>query len=296
MLLLTALALTITLGCPAPLHNPSQAVLRVTFLDVGQGDSTVIQSPTGRVIVVDGGGIPGLDPRLGDDPGSRVVVPFLRSRGISTVDLIVPTHPDDDHVQGLIAVVNLLTVRTVLDGTLSTDTGGYALLRDRIKARRVRVDTARRGQRVDIGGGAFLEVLHPTARRLGGRSAANNDSVVLRLVYGKARILLTGDTEEEAEFDLLASEQDLTADVLKVGHHGSRWSSTESFLDAVHPSVAVISAGRSNSFGHPSRDVLTRLEQRKTRVFRTDRHGAVMVQTDGTRIQVIPTVAEKAVN
>jgi competence protein ComEC len=296
MLLLAALILMITAGCPAPLHNSSPSVLRVTFLDVGQGDSTVIESPTGQVIVVDGGGIPGLDPRLGDDPGSRVVVPFLRSRGISTVDLIVPTHPDDDHVQGLIAVVNQLTVRAVLDGNLSTDNGAYALLQERIKARRVRVDTARRGQRVDIGGGAFLEVLHPTGKRLGGRSATNNDSVVLRLVYGKARLLLTGDTEEEAEADLLASRQNLTADVLKVGHHGSRWSSTEPFLESVRPSVAIISAGRSNAFGHPNREVLTRLEQRGTRVFRTDRHGAVTARTDGTRIQIIPTVAEKAVN
>jgi competence protein ComEC len=272
----------------------------VTFLDVGQGDAAVIESPTGKVIVVDGGGIPGLDPRFGDDPGSRVVVPFLRSRGISVVDLLVPTHPDDDHVQGLIAVVNQLTVHAALDGNLSTvhsaDSGSYALLRERLRARRVTVQTARRGQRIDIGGGAVLEILHPTGKPLGGRSATNNDSIVLRLVYGKARVLLTGDAEEEAENDLLASGRDLAADVLKAGHHGSKWSTTDRFLDAVRPSVVVISAGRANRFGHPNREVLSRLERRGIRILRTDRDGAITVQTDGKRIQIIPAIRQEGVN
>jgi competence protein ComEC len=251
----------------------------------------VIEGPTGRVVVVDGGGVPGLNSRLGDDPGNRVVVPFLRSRGISTVDMIVPTHPDDDHVQGLIAVVDQLEVRTALDGSLSTGQGAYGLLHEHIKQRGIQMYTARRGQKVDIGGGAYMEVLNPANRRLGGRSATNNDSVVLRVVFGKSRLLLTGDAEAEAEADMLASGRNVAADVLKAGHHGSKWSTSERFLTAVHPSIAILSSGRGNVFGHPSKEVLTRLKRHNVRIFRTDTNGAITVETDGTNIRATPTVA-----
>jgi competence protein ComEC len=256
---------------------------------VGQGDSAVIESPTGKVIVIDGGGIPGMDARMGEDPGNRVVVPYLRSRGISAVDLLVPTHPDDDHVQGLISVVEQMPVRSVLDGKLSAEGGAYARLSAAIAQRNIPVQTARRGQRVDIGGGAYLEVLHPTARRIGGEHPTNNDSIVLRLIYGKSRILFTGDAEEEAEANLIASGQNLAADVLKVGHHGSRWSTTALLLASVRPSVAVVSAGRDNFYNHPHPEVLSRLQRRNIRLFRTDTQGAIRLETDGVRIRLHAT-------
>jgi beta-lactamase superfamily II metal-dependent hydrolase len=137
-----------------------------------------------------------------------------------------------------------------------------------------------------------METLGPPPRVLGGHSPENNHSIVLRLTFGRARILLTGDAEREAESDLLAHRYDLRADVLKVGHHGSRWSSTGPFLDAVAPSVAVISCGRQNVFNHPHGETLARLAARNVRVFRTDRDGAVTVETDGANIRVTPTIRE----
>ncbi len=251
----------------------------------------MIESPTGRVVVVDAGGQPGTDEGSGSDPGARVVVPFLRSRGVNTVDLIVATHPHDDHVQGLIAVVDRLRVLEALDcGFPNPPSPIYKRYRERLHRRGVPVAVARRGQEINLGGGARMEMLGPPPHVLGGHSPENNHSVVLRLTYGRARILLTGDAESEAEADLLARGYDLRADVLKIGHHGSRWSSTDAFLNAIAPSVAVISCGRHNVFNHPHAETLARLAARNVRVFRTDQNGAVTVETDGASVRVTPTV------
>jgi competence protein ComEC len=264
-------------------------VLRVTFLDVGQGDSTVIEGPSangkrGRVVVIDGGGTPGIQARTGSDPGTRTVVPFLRSRGISTVDLLVPTHPDEDHVGGLVSVAERLPIGAALDGNGYEIHGqsSYARLHRTLAQNRVQVRTARRGQIFDLGDGATLHILHPTDNPVQGtRSDDNNNSVVLRLVYKKAAFLLTGDAEEEAEQVLLAPGLDLSADVLKVGHHGSRHSTSETFLSRVAPRVALISSGKNNRFRHPHPELLARLQAAKTIVLRTDTHGAITVETDG---------------
>ena len=259
----------------------------MTFLDVGQGDACVVEGPTGKTVVVDGGGHPGTDERDGDDPGTRVVVPFLRYRGISAVDLLVVTHPDDDHAQGLVAVVERLRVRACLDFGHAGTSSAYGRLRERLRRRDIPVIAARRGQRIDLGGGARIEVVHPAAYPVSGaRSETNNNSVVLRVVYGRSAVLLTGDAEQEAEADLLASGHTISADLLKIGHHGSRWSTSESFLDRVRPSLAVISCGRENLYNHPHPEVLERLARRGVRVFRTDRQGAVTVETDGDRLRV----------
>lgn len=279
-----------------PARRPEPAkTLRVTFLDVGQGDAAVIEAPSGRVVVIDGGGRPGTDEREGSDPGSRVVVPFLRRRGVSTVDLLVATHPDDDHVQGLVAVAARLHVREALDSGFqgAADDGkaapAAARLRALLRARRIPVRRAKRGQTIDLGGGARLEVLGPPETFLSGSpSDANENSVVLRLVYGRARVLFTGDAGGAAESDLLRAlpPSALRADILKAGHHGSKHSTSDAFLAAVRPSAAVLSAGRDNLYNHPSPEALSRLARRGVRAFRTDRQGAITVETDGDRVRV----------
>jgi competence protein ComEC len=266
------------------------ARLRVTFLDVGQGDAAVIECPSGKIVVIDGGGKPGTDEALGGDPGNQVVVPYLRSRGISTVDMLVATHADDDHAQGLNAVAGRLNVRAALVNGYAGNSKSYNRLLTRLRSRRVPLYIARRGQTLSLGEGVRLEILAPTnAPILDGRSVSNNQSIVLRVVYGRSRFLFTGDAEKEEEADILrARDRNISpaADVLKVGHHGSRWSSTETFLDAVDPSVAIISAGRKNNFSHPHPEVLERCRKRGIRVFRTDEQGAVTIETDGNRMKV----------
>ncbi len=287
-LLLTALV--IISGIMLHPHKP--APLRVTFLDVGQGDGCVIETPSGKVVIVDGGGHPGTDERDGTDPGSRVVVPYLRSRGIGTVDLIVPTHPDDDHVQGLNAVVERCHVLAALDGGYRGTSAPYTRLIDRLHRHSIPIFIARRGQVLDLGGGARLEVLNPPDHPvLGAHSPTNDNSIVLRLVYGRSRFLLTGDAESEAEDEMLTHCPDrLPSDVLKVGHHGSRWSTNPPFLDAVHPSVAIVSCGAHNVYNHPHVELMDRLAARNIATFRTDKQGAITVETDGASLHVTPTI------
>lgn len=262
----------------------------MSFLDVGQGDAAVIESPTGRAVLIDGGGRPGHDPALGDDPGSRVVVPFLRSRGISTLDLMIATHPDDDHVQGLLAVCERLVVRAALDsGIPAPSTSPMGQLRALWKRQGVRVHQALRGQRFDLGGGAQLEVLHPGPEHLSGtRSDDNNNAIVTRLLYRQARVLFLADAEQEAEEALLRSEVPLEAQLIKLGHHGARTSTTEALLRRVAPQLAVLSCGRNNRFGHPHPETLKRLEAHKVRVFRTDQQGAILVETRGSEFALQP--------
>lgn len=236
------------------------------------------------MIVIDGGGSPRTDEREGRDPGTRILVPFLRSKGISAVDLLVATHPDDDHVQGLSAVVHRLRVRSALvNGFPVKSNTPAARLQEALKVRGVPIYVAQRGKDIPLGDGARLEILHPRQPFLtGGRSDDNENAIALRLVYGDLRVLFAADIEEFAEQDLLASGQSLSAQVLKVGHHGSRWSSSEAFLKAVGPKVAIISCGRDNNFGHPHKETLARLNGVK--IYRTDQQGAITLESDGKAI------------
>jgi competence protein ComEC len=270
--------------------RPVPKTLRVTFLDVGQGDCTVIESPSGQVAVIDGGGYPASDERLGADPGSRVLVPFLRFRGISRVDALIATHPDEDHAQGLIAPLKRLGARLALDtDSPAPPESAAARLRAELARRKVPVHLPRRGDALDLGAGVRLEVLHPdTARLRGTRSDDNNNALIFRLTYKKARVLLMADAEEEAERALLSSGQELVADILKVGHHGSRGSTSPTFLQRVKPSAAIVSCGRDNRFGHPHNETLARLAAQGIRLFRTDLQGAITLESDGERIALTP--------
>lgn len=281
------LLLVLLAGC-----RPAPERLRVTFLDVGQGDSAVIEAPSGRVVLIDGGGAPGSDSQTGTDPGSRIVVPFLRSRGISTVDLLVATHPDDDHVQGLLAVTERLVVRAALDSGLPAPSESpMGRLRALWKARGVTVHRARRGQRFDLGENTVLEILHPEPPWLTGtRSDDNNNAILMRLVHKKVRVLFAADAEREAEQNLLEARQELAAQVLKVGHHGGRTSTGERFLRAVGPQAAILSCGRENRFGHPHKETLQRLLARNVTIFRTDQQGALALESDGELFSVHPLV------
>lgn len=260
--------------------------LEVVFLDVGQGDAIFIRFPDGRAALVDGGGRPDGPLVGGYDPGERVITPFLRRRGITRIDDLVLTHPHGDHAGGLEAVVRDFKVSRVWYGGRPYPGPQYQ------RWLGVLNDSAGRGRlswRIPSSGDLMHEetnlaarFLHPPGEPLEGtRSDENNNSLVLRVDYRVVSFLLTGDAEAEAERALLSERPgDLPATVLKVGHHGSNYSSTGDFLDRVRPSLAVIQVGR-NSFGHPATATLERLTSRGIRVLRNDLNGAVTVKTDG---------------
>ncbi|MDQ7850539.1 MAG: DNA internalization-related competence protein ComEC/Rec2 [Armatimonadota bacterium] len=276
-------------------------LLVVSVLDVGQGDAILVQSPSGRVLLVDGGGEVELPGRLrGDaaassgeampartDVGMQRVVPALRRLGVRRLDVIVLSHAHEDHVGGLPAVLQNFSVDLVLEPGVPHASPSYARFLELVRQRRTAYALARQGQRIDLGDGAAAHVLWPPedGERRGAAEQVNARSVVARLSFGRFSVLLTGDIEAETEAALVHSGG-LQSTVLKVAHHGSRTSTTPLFVDAVHPVYAVISVGRGNFFGHPHAQTLRTLEQRGIRVYRTDRDGAVILRSDGRWLAV----------
>lgn len=253
--------------------------LHVSFFDIGQGDAILIQKGSQQVLI-DGGPSPQL---LALELGDRM--PFWDR----TIELVVLTHPHDDHLSGLVEVLERYQVEQVFYPDLDYESSLYDEWVELIEEKGIPCTAAQAGQEIDLGDGVIIEVLNPPTPPLYGTgSDINNNSVVLRLSLGRVSFLLTGDIEQEAEFKLIAQRNDLTSTVLKVGHSGSNTSTTAEFLAAVSPGVAVISVGE-NRFGHPHQEVLDQLEASlgAKNLFRTDEQGTIEFITDGERLWVV---------
>lgn len=255
--------------------------LTVTVLDVGQGDAILIQSPAGRAVLIDGGGEVG-PTRSGWDVGRMRVVPALRRAGVRRLDLMLLSHPHEDHVGGLPAVMENFPVGLVLDPGVAHPSPSYIRLLRSVEAGRVPYRTARAGMLIDLGAGVSFTIVYPPEPipAIDG-DPVHAGSVIVRLAMGQAAMLLTGDAEAPAERYLLDRGVAVASQVLKVGHHGSRTSTSPAFVAAVRPSIAVISVGADNAFGHPHPATLQTLAEAGVTVYRTDRHGAIRLTTAG---------------
>lgn len=265
------------------LHPAPSGRLQVVFLDVGQGDSIHIATPGGRNLLIDGGGrTPNTEGYF--DVGSRIVLPYLRREGIGRLDLLVNTHPHDDHLEGIYSLVESMPVNQVLVSAVSVDHPGTRALLSRCAARGIALSVVKRGDYLEIEPGLRLEVLHPGSSPLNPQDE-NENSIVLRLVYRDTAFLLTGDLGRPGMEEIMKSGMALGSQVLKVPHHGSALGLEEEFLKQVGAEVGIISVG-SNHFGHPAPEVLRYWQETRRPLFRTDQKGAIIVTSDGKNLWV----------
>lgn len=258
--------------------------LRIDFLDVGQGDSALVTMPDGTTILIDGGGRPSFfgNAEATRRIGETVVSEYLWWRGLSEIDYVIATHADADHIDGLSDVLKNFRVRAVLVARSPTSDSEFLKLAETIRQTRTTLETIQAGDTIRFGG-VELNVLWPPPSS---EVSDNNNSVVLRVQFGERSILLTGDIERAAEKSLVASQQLLRADVVKVPHHGSKTSSTEPFVLATKPQLAIISVGRNSMFGHPHEEVVDRWQTHGAKVLTTGQSGAITVSTNGKDLEL----------
>jgi beta-lactamase superfamily II metal-dependent hydrolase len=264
-------------GGTAPTVVPSQNLLKVAFLDVGQGDSILIQAPNGQTMLIDGG--------RGMSLADEVIVPKLREWGARQVDVLIPTHPDADHIGGLVGVLESFPVKLVaLTGQVHS-TQIYERLLKNIRDKNIEALQVRTGTTIPFDPSVKIEVLAPDEEAVQDDDN-NNASIVIKLTYGSTVFLLTGDAEFPENKTILDHGFDVRSNVLKMGHHGSRTSTNEDWLKRVQPQLGIISAGQDNSFGHPHPEVVAALEKLNIPYIRTDEHGTITVASDGETIRV----------
>ena len=250
----------------------SKGVLTVTFLDVGQGDAILIESPTGVQLLIDGG------------PNAVVLRQLAKEMGFfdRSIDMVLATHPDQDHIGGLSDVLNRYEVAEIIMTENTSDTSANQSFREYVTSEGATVVYARRGMRFDLGGGVMLTVLFPD--RDPTFLESNTSSIVARLTFGDTEFLFTGDSPQAIEQYLVTLGDDLESDVLKAGHHGSDTSTSEEFIEVVQPSYAVISAGKDNRYGHPTKRVMDAFVSAGVITKNTAESGSITFVSDGVSV------------
>jgi competence protein ComEC len=276
--------------------SPGDGKLHIDFLDVGQGDAAMVTMPDGSSLLIDAGGRPNFRNQFVNDEGQTferdtrtvgeaVVSEYLWHRGLDAVDYLLATHADADHISGLNNIALNFRVRAALVGRTPVADAEYSGFVDTMDARAVPVIVVRAGDLLRVGN-VTAEVLWPPFNSNQKAGSRNNDSVVLRLQFGERAILLTGDIEAETESALVLRRQNLTADVVKVAHHGSKSSSTESFVRATRARWAIISVVQTSIFGHPHPEVVERWKTSGAEVLTTGNSGTITVTTDGHHLTI----------
>ncbi|HHY90638.1 MAG TPA: DNA internalization-related competence protein ComEC/Rec2, partial [Clostridiales bacterium] len=261
----------------------------VIFVDVGQGDCTVIRTPKRKTILIDGGGNYDWSAQSWD-VGEDVLVPFLLRNGIRHIDMVILSHPHRDHIGGLLSVFSHLKVDILFRGVGNYESEDLKILEELCKKNHVQIYLLQQGDQIQIEKDIHMEVLFP--EKWNGAISdeeANNHSLVCLIRMKGIDILFTGDIEKETEMKLTEKYPDLRADILKAAHHGSNTSNTEKWIRLLRPRMAVIQVGK-NLFGHPSQEVLERFEQNHIYVFRNDQDGAILLQIEGQRVRVKTTL------
>ena len=246
--------------------------LEICFIDCGQGDAVLIKTPAGERMLIDGGK---------SEEGENISE-FLSNQGVKQLAVVVGTHPHSDHIGGMAEIINNFPVEKVYLPRVTHNTTAFEALLKAIKGKNLKISTARKGVEIPLEG-VQARFIAPVGEDYGD---LNNYSAVIRIDYGDVSFVLTGDAEEFSEKEMLLSGENLKADVLKVGHHGSSSSTCPAFLKVVAPQYAVIMCGIDNDYGHPHQETLAALEAARVKVYRTDLHGTIIMKSDGYSINI----------
>lgn len=258
----------------ASLNNYFDTNLTIHFINVGQGDAILLELPNNALVLVD----------AGENGKGSTVLNYLQGKGISKLQAIVGTHNHSDHIGGVDEVMQALQVQEYYYNGASCETKTCNDVMQEAKAKNITVKIAERGQNIEIAGFA-IQVLNP--KKPLEFDSENDNSIVLFVSFKNFQALITGDCEKECEESILGLRKDLESEVLKVGHHGSKTSSSIAFLTAVKPETAVISVGKDNSYGHPHTETLEKLSTMGIRFFRSDESGSIAITTDGNTYSII---------
>jgi competence protein ComEC len=266
-----------------------QKDLQLTFIDVGHGDSILVEFPKGKRMLVDGGGLH--EDRF--DIGKNVIAPFLWGKKIRRIDILALTHPDPDHLKGLNFIASQFSIGQFWDNGFQTASEPYLQLKKILQEKQIKTLSLNGETPPQMINGVEISFLNPPARETAQRKVQNlrdmnNSSLVMKFQFKNVSVLLTGDIGKEAEEQILRRGDPLKADILKIPHHGSSSSSSPLFLERVKPTYAILSVGERNIGRLPHPEVLKRYSQLGASLFRTDRHGAITVVTDGEYIDIRP--------
>jgi len=256
-----------TFGMLNPSSNEVESELKVYFLDVGQADAILIQNNNENMLI-----------DAGNNEDGKPLVEYFKSLGINTFKYIVATHPHEDHIGGLDNIINEFQIKTIYMPDAITTTKTFTEVLDAIENKSLTYNVPKINETFSLGEATFKVIYTGTDT-----SDLNNTSIILKLEFGNTTFLLTGDATSETEKLIL--KQDIKADILKLGHHGSRYSSSDEFLERVNPKYAIISAGKNNTYDHPHPETIKKLKTKKIEILRTDELGTILITTDGNQIE-----------
>lgn len=249
--------------------------LRFHFIDVGQGDSSLIITPKGNTILID----------AGDEAHAKKVLSYVREQGIEKLDLVIATHPDADHIGGMDKVIKNFDIGVFAMPDVSAKTNQYKQIQRELKAKKMKATRLYQGDEVQIDDDIDFEILSPVKGKK--YDDTNEYSIVAKIVYKDTSFILMGDATMENEVDIINNVPDIDIDVLKLGHHGSSTSSSDYFITKTSPNIAIISCGKNNKYGHPHQEVMRVLKKHGVTPYRTDEMGDIVITSDGKEIKYI---------
>lgn len=248
----------------------AQNIMKVSYIDVGQGDSILVQV-NGKNLLID----------AGPNESTDKLMSYLSKQNIKKLDFIVATHPHEDHVGAMDTVIKKYDIGEFYAPKKMATTKTFENMVNALKSKNIKINAATAGVSLDLGENVKCEMVAPNGTNY---ENLNNYSAVIKITYGNSKFLFMGDAEKLSEKEILNKNYDISSDVLKLGHHGSSSSSSKAFLDKVSPKIAIISCGKNNDYGHPHKETLEEMKKRNIQVYRTDIDGSIVLVSDGKKI------------